>query len=222
MLLVKVLKPEYSVEALTLFIKQTLGELFVDSSSPTMPEIYTDTMNKIPLTFVLSVGADPLQNLIRLSKEKGKKQEDVSIISLGQGQGPPALRAIEASTKDGKWVILQNCHLGRSFLPTLEKKMEEINESSEIHVDFRLFLTVMPCDYFPVSILQNSLKVTSEPPRGIKANLKKLINNVNWGDTDEQKTFAFNLCMFHAIVLERRKFGSLGWNILYDFNESDL
>lgn len=80
----------------------------------------------------------------------------------------------------------------------------------------------MPCSYFPISILQNSLKVTSEPPRGIKSNLKKLINGVTWGEEDEQKTFAFNLCMFHAIVLERRKFGSLGWNILYDFNESDL
>jgi dynein heavy chain, axonemal len=74
LLLVKVLKPEFSVEALTYFIKETLGELFVDSSSPTMQEIFADTMNKIPLTFVLSVGADPLQNLIRLSKEKGKKQ----------------------------------------------------------------------------------------------------------------------------------------------------
>jgi dynein heavy chain, axonemal len=119
-------------------------------------------------------------------------------------------------------VILQNCHLGKSFLPTLEKKIEEINESVEINEDFRLFLTVMPCDYFPIAILQNSLKVTSEPPRGIKANLKKMMNGVTWGESDEQKTFTFNICMFHAIVLERRKFGSLGWNILYDFNESDL
>ena len=80
-------------------------------------------MNKIPLTFVLSVGADPLQNLMRLGKEKGKKAEDFNIISLGQGQGPPALKALETSIKDGKWVVLQNCHLGKSFLPTLDKKM---------------------------------------------------------------------------------------------------
>lgn len=59
-----------------------------------MQDIYRDTSNKMPLTFLLSVGADPLQNLLRMAKEKGKKPEDISIISLGQGQGPPALRAI--------------------------------------------------------------------------------------------------------------------------------
>ena len=59
-----------------------------------MQEVFIDTMKKMPLTFVLSVGADPLQNLLRLAKEKSKKNEDVSIISLGQGQGPPALKAI--------------------------------------------------------------------------------------------------------------------------------
>ena len=72
-MLVKVIKPELTVEAIDLFIKETLGEEFTDSNSPSMQHIYNDTTNKMPLAFILSVGADPLQNLLRLAKEKGKK-----------------------------------------------------------------------------------------------------------------------------------------------------
>lgn len=111
-------------------------------------------------------------------------------------------------------------------MPKLEEIVNKFEEEKDIDEDFRLFLTSMPVDYFPVSILQNGLKLTTEPPRGIKANLKRSYNDLTEESfahsRPEWKRLLFGLCFFHGIVQERRKFGPLGWNIRYQFNDSDL
>jgi len=56
----------------------------------------------------------------------------------------------------------------------LEAKVLEISEDMKltIHQEFRLFLTSMPCDFFPVPVLQCGVKLTNEPPKGILSNLQ--------------------------------------------------
>lgn len=206
-----------------------LGKEFAIAKPTHMHEVYQDSDSNTPLTFILTQGADPTSHVMNFVKEiKGEKwQEQLHIISLGQGQDKVALKKIEDSRKDGSWVMLQNCHLYKSFMGQLEHQVLDISEN-ENNEDFRLFLTSMPCDYFPISVLQNSIKVTSEPPKGIKANLLGSVNMLkdkffeDCKKSEELKKFAFSICCFHAIIHERKKFGPLGWNIIYGFNESDF
>jgi dynein heavy chain len=227
MLLVKGMCGEKVVFAIQEHARRSLGEDFIIFPSATMAELFTDSSRSTPIVFVLSTGADPTAMLLRFAEEMGM-QETLGVISLGQGQGPKATKMIEEACKKGSWVLLQNCHLAETWMPALEKLCEGFEESTMIHKDFRLYLTSMPAAYFPVPILQNGVKLTIEPPKGLRANvLRSLIPMTDEVLAESPKESAwrrlqFGLKFFHAIVQERRKFGPLGWNIRYEFNDSDL
>lgn len=151
----------------------------------------------------------------------------VTKLSLGQGQGAIAIAKINESIEFQQWVVLQNCHLAPSFMPTLDGIIENIEENRTSK--FRLWLTSMPSERFPVTILQNGVKATIEPPRGLKNNILRsyLAFDADKFENDCDKPGAYKalmwgLCFFNASILERRKFGPLGWNIPYEFSNSDL
>ena len=67
----------------------------------------------------------------------------------------------------------------------------------------------------------------TEPPNGLKLNLRSTyfkIPNTALTDCPHSAfpTLVFVLAFFHAVVQERRKYGKIGWNVSYDFNESDF
>jgi len=184
----------------------------------------------MPLIFVLSPGADPMAELLRLAQKTGMEDRKAAV-SLGQGQGPKAEAAISEARERGMWVILQNCHLSVSWMPKLEAVVEDL-DPEKVHQDFRLWLTTMPSNEFPVSVLQNGMKMTVEPPKGLKSNLLRAYVGLDqdWFDgacaqnTRCQHTFRkllFGVCFFHALIQERCNYGPLGWNIQYQFSDAD-
>ncbi|PSN48405.1 hypothetical protein C0J52_12085 [Blattella germanica] len=124
-------------------------------------------------------------------------------------QGPRAAAMIDEGLKVGNWVVLQNCHLAVSWMRELDRICDEVIVPEVTNEKFRLWLTSYPSPDFPVSILQNDPISDEEFFQGCTK-------------VGEWQNLLFSLCFFHALVQERRQFGPLGWNIPYEFNESDL
>uniref|UniRef100_A0A7M4FA16 Dynein axonemal heavy chain 6 n=1 Tax=Crocodylus porosus TaxID=8502 RepID=A0A7M4FA16_CROPO len=227
LIIVKCFMEEKVVSALTEFVIENLGKQFIENPPVDLGTLYQDMSSSTPLVFILSTGSDPMGAFQRFAKERGYS-ERLESISLGQGQGPIAAKMIKDAMKTGNWVFLQNCHLAVSWMLAMEELIKSFTEPNVcIHENFRLYLSSMPSETFPVTVLQNSVKVTNEPPKGLRANIRRAFTEMTTTFFEENilgkkwRKIIFGICFFHAIIQERKKFGPLGWNICYEFNDSD-
>ncbi|EDW38589.1 GL12690 [Drosophila persimilis] len=231
--MIRALRPDRMTYALADFIEEKLGSKYVESRAMEFAKSYEEASPSTPIFFILSPGVNPLKDVEALGKTLGFTMDlgNFHNVSLGQGQEAIAEAAMDTAAKNGHWVVLQNIHLVRKWLPVLEKKLEYYAEDS--HPDYRMFLSAEPAStpsahIIPQGILESSIKITNEPPTGMLANLHKALDNFTQetlemsGKEAEFKAILFSLCYFHAVVAERRKFGPQGWNKIYPFNVGDL
>ncbi|CAG9467054.1 unnamed protein product [Pedinophyceae sp. YPF-701] len=341
LLLVRLLRPDQVSPSLRQYVGDVLGPELAVTAPATLEDVYAESGVAEPVLFITAAGADATALFQRFAEERERPSgKGSAIISLGQGQGPQAERAIVKACEKGDWVFLANCHLARSWMPHLENIVEQLGRShvfdpdartrteeemkniieelevegleaaptmagvdlgaaaqlikqqpqdipqsqsaksvasatpkppvakeasthapaarrragkgpaptvklpDRIHKNFRLFLSSMPCDHFPTAVLQSSLKMTIEPPEGVRAKMLQSLNELPAGtlelfdvveadswvpeQIDGQPTghlwrrLVFAMMLMHSVVQERRRFGPLGWNISYDFAMGDL
>ena len=200
-----------------------MGRPYTEPVTDTVESVYADTTCEIPVVYLLSAGADPTESIEFLAR---KKKVVIQCVSMGEGQEPVAMKAMNAAMVNGSWILLQNCHLGLNFMDMLEDINANMKDTCSS--EYRLFITTEPHPKFPISLLQKSIKVTNEPPAGLRAGMLRsytvLIDQdkLERIDTSEWRSLLYGICFLHSIVQERRKFGPLGWNIPYEFNTSDL
>ena len=126
LLVLRCLRVDKMEEAIQDFVELNMGRRFIEPPTFNLEESFRGSTPVTPLIFVLSAGADPAADLNKFADAMRMSQKLTSI-SLGQGQGPRAREMILEGVQRGTWVLLQNCHLAPSWMPELERLVEEMD-----------------------------------------------------------------------------------------------
>ncbi|OQR84958.1 dynein heavy chain [Achlya hypogyna] len=233
LLLVRILRPDRFLTALTAFISEHLGQYFVQQPPFDLEAIYQEGSASTPILFMLFPGVDPtvaieqLGRKLQMTTERGNFRH----ISMGQGQEGPAEAALTAFAAAGSWLVLQNIHLMPRWLPVLTRLLDTCTKTAD--PNFRCFLSaeappIATMTNMPESLLQSCIKIANEAPMDMRSNLSRAwaAFNLKVIETslkpNEFQGCLFALCFYHAVVLGRRRFGAQGWSRPYSFNQGDL
>ncbi|KAH0513436.1 Dynein heavy chain 11, axonemal [Microtus ochrogaster] len=233
LIILRAVRPDRMMYALRNFVEEKLGAKYVERSRLDLGRACAESSPATPVFFILSPGVDALKDLEVLGRRLGFTIDSGKFhnVSLGQGQELEAEMALEKAAIGGHWVILQNIHLVAKWLGTLEKLLEKFSQGS--HGDYRVFMSAeaapSPQEHIiPQGLLENSIKITNEPPTGMLAGLHAALCNFDQDTLEmcskdqEFKSILFSLCYFHACVAGRLRFGPQGWSRSYPFSSGDL
>ncbi|KAL1449102.1 hypothetical protein WDU94_000335, partial [Cyamophila willieti] len=236
-LIVRCLRPDRLQASVAHYVRSVLGDTMTETSAISYELILMKSSSSNPVLFILSPGCNPEHELRNLALTHDKT---LVCMALGQGQEQAAVTLIQSSANQGHWLLLSNIHLVPSFTVHLHSILTTaLNNASKIthrssatavdmSLNFRLFVTTEPRDTFPIRVLQKCLKVCLHLRTGLKNNMHFLYSTLIDSQLLERcehplyKDLVYVIALLHSVLLERRKYSKLGWNIPYLFSRADF
>jgi dynein heavy chain len=171
LIVIRCIREDRTMQAVTVAIERILGTEYTQVGVIDFIAVASEVVPATPIVFLLSPGADPSQQIEAAAR---KKRTKLAIVSMGQGQEVAAKSAISASRASGGWVLLQNGHLGLPLMVEVVALLDG-NDGGELSSDFRLWITTPPHPEFPISLLHRAIKITNQPPTGLKAGMRRTL-----------------------------------------------
>ena len=219
LLLVKLFRLDRFVPAAEQFVAAVFGKSVFETSSD-LQEVVGQVTPTTPIALSSSPGFDAnykVENLVE------KTEAHCSYIAMGSIEGvASADKAISNAAATGTWVLIKNVHLAPFWLQSLEKRLGSLKP----HSNFRVFLSMETSPQISINLLRVSRILMYEQPAGVRANIRDSLStmSVQAEQQPREKARLYLLLSFlHAVIQERLRYApTLGWNGLWEFNDSDV
>ena len=210
LLVLRCLRPDRLAAAVRGYLGGVLGEAYAAPPPAGLADARRDAGAKTPILIFLSPGVNATTEVEGAVKEAGLPPSALTSVSLGQGQEGAAAAAIARGARRGGWVLLHNVHLTPEWTAgTLTALVDGLSGASvgaggqeedgdaatattalppTLHPAFQLVLTAEPPPALepplPTPLLQACVKLTAEPPDGLRAGALRAYGSLSYNVFD--------------------------------------
>lgn len=177
---------------------------------------------------IFSLDSANVSSILSRLNEKCNPNQTLHRIFLGHDHSF-IRNELEYARLHGHWILVDDIDLCPKFLNNFDYVLQMISiPNSDTEDNFRAFILASPDIYLPAHILHSSVRYADDGTNMSNYRNQPCLSDeviqlleANLTNTDSMQKMIY-FCSLNGLIHERRQFKHFGWNLPYEFTDSDL